>query len=62
MRSYAGAEFQYEYPIFYEVWSLNEALADEEACGGPEREVFGDEFDAQMAIQLVRVRAVTGTS
>lgn len=56
MRSYAEAEFQYGYPIFYELWSLDEALADEEACG--EREVFGDEFDAQMASQLARVRTI----
>ena len=59
MRSYAEAEFQHGgYPIFYELWSLDEALADEEACGEPDRDVFGDDFDAYLAGQLKRVGTI----
>ncbi|HUA74364.1 MAG TPA: hypothetical protein VL988_06375 [Solirubrobacteraceae bacterium] len=52
------APSDYGFPIFYEILSLDEALAEEDSAIAMDREVFGDGFEGFRAGQLNRVRAL----
>jgi hypothetical protein len=61
MPTYAESKFatnEYGFPIFYEVLSLDEALADEADSCGDDRESLGNAFDGYLAGQLRRVRDI----
>ncbi len=60
MPEYAESESapdDYGFPIFYELLSLDEALASEEEASEDDRDTFGESFDSYLAGQLKRVRA-----
>ena len=47
---------EYGFPIFYELLSLDEALASEEDACESDREIMGNTFDGYLASQLRHVR------
>lgn len=49
---------RFGFPIFYELLSLDEALAEEASANEPYRDDFGDDFLTYLASQLDRVREV----
>jgi len=64
MTTYAESKFapdDYGFPIFYEVLSLDEALADEANACEDDREAMGNAFDGYIAGQLRRVRDIYKT-
>ncbi len=48
---------RYGFPVFYELLSLDAALAEEESAIESDRDDFGDRFNAYLASQLDMVRA-----
>jgi hypothetical protein len=61
MPAYAESKLapeHYGFPIFYELFPLDDALAEEASAIEPDRDAFGDEFDAYRASQLDMVRSV----
>lgn len=47
---------EYGFPIFYELLSLDEALASEQDACESDREIMGNAFDGYLASQLRHVR------
>jgi hypothetical protein len=49
---------RFGFPIFYELLSLDEALAEEASANESYRDDFGDDFDTYLTSQLDRVREI----